>query len=258
LVHGLRDLGLDAHSRVIVHASLSALGPIAGGVGTLLGALLSVSETLIAPTFTYRAMVTPREGPFDNALNYHEADNRNAEVEFFRPSLPADPGLGILAETLRRHPDAVRSEHPLLSFAGVNAQEALASQTIEHPWAPIQWLTEFDGDMLLIGLDHKANVSLHYAEQRAERRAFIRWALTPQAIVTCPGMPGCSDGFEAIASRLEGIARYGEAGTAQLQTVPLRDLVNIAVGWIRQDPRALLCDRIGCERCAAVRAAVRA
>jgi hypothetical protein len=56
---------------------------------------------------------------------------------------------------------------------------------------------------------------------------------------------------------LAGIARQAQLGDNLFQAFPLRDLINIAVAWIRQDVRALLCDRQGCERCAAVRASVR-
>ena len=43
----------------------------------------------------------------------------------------------------------------------------------------------------------------------------------------------------------------------RVELIPVRDLIHIAVGWIRQDPRALLCEQPGCSRCQAVRASVR-
>jgi hypothetical protein len=57
---------------------------------------------------------------------------------------------------------------------------------------------------------------------------------------------------------LEGIIQRRSLGAGEVRLIPLRDLIHIAVGWVREDPRALLCDRLGCERCAAVRADVRA
>jgi hypothetical protein len=56
---------------------------------------------------------------------------------------------------------------------------------------------------------------------------------------------------------LKGIARSVRIGAAEAQLIPIRDLVHVAVSWIRQDPRALLCERLTCERCGDVRAAVR-
>jgi aminoglycoside 3-N-acetyltransferase len=254
-VFKLLDLG--PHSRVVIHASLPAFGSVAGQADTVVRALVSTCETILVPTFTYRTMVTPLVGPPDNAITYGSADERNGMAEIFHLDMPADPAMGVIAETLRRHPDARRSGHPVLSFAGVKADEALEAQTLEDPLAPIGWMAEYDADVLLLGVDHTVNTCLHYAEKLAGRVQFIRWALTPQAIVACPGWPGCSDGFQAIAPRLEGVTRKEKLGAGVVEAIALRDLINIAVGWIHQDPRALLCDRMGCERCAATRASVR-
>lgn len=252
-----RDLDLGLHSRVIVHASLQAFEPVAGGAGSIVGALLSTVEMVLTPTFTTRTMVTPAMGPPDNAMNYGGALELNSDATFFTPDLPADPDMGEVAEIIRLHPDARRSHHPILSFAGVNVDEALASQSIADPFAPVAWLAEFDGDVILLGVDHTANVSLHYAERKAGREQFTRWALTPEGVVACPGFPGCPDGFQAITPRLEAVVRRVQVGPSTIEAIPLRDMVNIATGWIHEDPRALLCDQLGCPRCAATRALVR-
>lgn len=257
IVQSLQQVGVVHSSRLIVHASLSAFGPVAGGAETLVGALLASAETVVMPSFTLRTMVVPPVGPPDNALEYGDPEGMNDSAEIFRPDLAADEAMGVVAETLRRHPKAGRSHHPLLSFTGVNAEEGLAAQTLEAPLAPVAWLAEYDGDALLVGVDHRASTSVHWAEKLAGRKQFVRWALTPDGVVICPGIPGCSDGFAVLASRLEGVARRADLGQASIELVPLRDLLHVAGGWIREDPRALLCDRPGCERCAAVRAAVR-
>ncbi len=254
-IAALRDLEMGRHSRALVHASLESMAPVAGGSDTVVGALLATCETVVTPTFTLRTLVVPTVGPPDNGVVYGTAPN--AEAEIFDPGMRADADLGSFAEGLRRHPQAQRSSHPALSFAGVRAEEVLATQTLDEPLAPIRALAEEDADVLLIHAGHRQNVSLHWAERLAGRKQFIRWALTSQGVVECPAFPGCPDGFEAIGARLEGVSRDTTLGNDRLLAVPLRDLIHIAVAWIRQDPRALLCDRLGCERCAAVRAAVR-
>ncbi|MEW6569033.1 MAG: AAC(3) family N-acetyltransferase [Chloroflexota bacterium] len=256
LTLALRDVGLTEESRLLAHVSLPALDPIRGGAETVLGALLASCQALLMPAFTYRTMVVPRTGPPENGLTYDQ-EEANAEAEVFDPRMPVDSELGEVAEALRRHPAARRSSHPILSFSGVNAAEALAAQTLDDPWAPIAALAEVDGDVLLLGADHSANVCLHYAEKLAGRKQFVRWALVPGRIVACPGFPGCPDGFPAIGPRLAGVARLARLGQTTVELIPLRDLIHIAVGWIHQDPRALLCHRRECERCRDVRAAVR-
>lgn len=256
-VAALREVGLGPQSRVLVHASVEAYPPDPGGAAALLGALAAVSEMVVAPAFTRRTLVTPRTGPPNNGLAYGEAP-ANLEAEFFRPDLPVDTDLGAFAELLRRHPEAERSSHPALSFAGLGAAEPLAAQSLEDPLATIRWLADADADIVLYGETHRRNVSLHLAEQIAGRRTFVRWALTEVGVVTCPSFPGCSDGFDAIEGRLEGIVRRAAIAGGVVTSIPMRDLLHTATGWIREDPRALLCDRAACARCAEIRAAVRA
>jgi aminoglycoside 3-N-acetyltransferase len=253
LVSAFRKLEIDDSRPVIAHASLSAFGQVNGGAGTLLGALLTVYPALMMPTFTYKTMLTPQQGPPDNALVYGRENDQNAMAEFFYPALPADRLMGVLSEALRRHPQARRSSHPILSFAGTNVELALHAQDISEPLAPIRMLTEMGGWALLLGVDQTVNTSIHYGERMAGRKQFVRWALTPDGVQECPGFPGCSEGFQAIASRLDGIIRKGQVGPAQLVALPLPGLVEAVQAAIHEDALALLCAREYCERCMAVR-----
>jgi aminoglycoside 3-N-acetyltransferase len=257
LVLAFEELSLDSHSRVIAHVSLEPFGEIRGGADTVIGALQQLVETLVMPAFTKRTMVIPEVGPPDNALEYGSDVDSNLEAEVFSPDMHVDPELGPAPEAFRQLSGSNRSRHPILSFSAQNANEALNIQTLDHPLAPVQWLAEFDADVLLIGADHRSNVSLHWAEQLAGRKTFVRWALTTAGVAECTNMPGCSDGFNVMVGKLQGVVRRVEIGSGRIEAVPLRDLLHIATTWIREDPRALLCERTGCPHCAAVRASVR-
>ena len=148
---------------------------------------------------------------------------------------------------------ASRSSHPILSFAGLGADEMLETQTIEEPFAPIDALAKAGGDGGILGSDPPANVALHLAERRAGRKQFIRWALTPQGVVECPGFPGCSRGFGVLDGKLTGVVQSGKIGSFPIARIPLRDLLNTASAWIREDPQALLCENQNCPFCTAVR-----
>lgn len=252
----VRDQGFGPHSRLLALVDLPALGPLAGGAEAVLGALLASCETLLMPAFTTRCMVVPAEGPPDNGLAYSD-DGRSLAAEFFTPDLPVDPDLGPVAEALRQHPEALRSAHPLYSFSGVGCADGLAVQPLDDPLAPLAWLADNDGDVLLLGAEPRANVALHLAERMAGRKQFIRWALTPQGVIECPNSPGCREGFAAVEPQLRGVVRRASVGQGALIWIPLRDLLHTVVNWIRQDPRALLCDRPDCAACRDVRAAVR-
>ncbi len=251
---GLRRLGLDPGCPVIFHTSLSAFGQVQGGAETILGALLGQFHTLIAPTFTYKAMLVPETGPANNACTYGSQASNNRMVEFFHPDMPADRLMGVLPESLRRRPAARRSSHPVLSFSGINAETALHAQSLDEPLAPLHALRLEGGWALLLGVNQTVNTSIHYAERLAGRRQFTRWALTPEGVVEFEGFPGCSNGFEAITPHLEGIARSVQVGPAAITAVPLDDLTVVVRKLIEADPLALLCSRPDCERCGAIRA----
>jgi aminoglycoside 3-N-acetyltransferase len=250
---GLKSLGIDPAWPVIAHASLSAFGEVRGGAETLLGALLANYRAILMPAFTYKTMVIPEEGPADNATAYGSALTQNLMGEFFRPDMPADPALGVLAETLRRQPNASRSAHPILSFSGIGVVEALEAQTLTEPLAPVAKLADQDSWVLLIGVYHTANTSLHFAERLAGRPQFVRWALTEDGVKECPGFPGCPNGFEKSDSWLEDLARQVQIGGARVRAYPLQPMIDRIAGIIRQDPLAFLCDQPDCESCNAVR-----
>ncbi len=249
----LRSLELP-RAPLIVHASLRKIGPIQGGAETLLAALLEIAPGIMAPTFTYRTMVTPRVGPPWNGVDYQAEQPHNSRAEFFRPDLPADPLMGILPEVLRKHPLARRTSHPILSFAAIGLDESLDVQTLYEPLAPIRVLHERGGWVLLLGVDHTVNTSIHYAERLAGRKQFLRWALTPRGVVACPGFPGCSLGFERIRPYLEGRTHCTSLGEARLEAIPLVELVRVVRERLTEDRLALLCDAPNCLRCEAVRA----
>lgn len=253
--NGLRKLEIDPSHPLIAHGSLSAFGEVHGGAETVLGALLGAFHTLVMPAFTYKTMLIPESGPAENACAYGSGKDANRMAEFYQPDMPADRLIGALAETLRTRAGAQRSAHPILSFTGINAWEFLEAQTLADPLAPIGALHAAGGWVLLLGVDHTVNTSIHFAERLAGRKQFIRWALTPRGVVECPGFPGCSDGFQAVAARLEAVTRHAQIGAGSVQALPLDDLLEAVRRMIEEDPLALLCDRAACERCGAVRAA---
>lgn len=257
LVHGFNTLSLH-ESPVIAHASFRALGAVQGGPRAALDALLASTGALMMPSFTYDTMVYPSQGPERNGVNYETEHARRAGATepaplYFRPEMPVDRELGILPEMLRRHPEARRSSHPVLSFTGVKVEFALAYQSMENPLAPIGALAGRNGWVVLIGVGQRANTSVHYAEKLANRPQFLRWAATPRRVVRCPNFPGDSFGFEEMAPRLKAYARTTIIGNARVEAIPLPAVIEIAQAMIKYNPLALLCQREECGCCNAVR-----
>jgi aminoglycoside 3-N-acetyltransferase len=247
-----KDLGL-AHQPVIAHASLRPFGYIPNGADTVLQSLVQSVQGVVMPAFTYRTMITPEVGPANNGISYGGDEYYNREARPFSMDMPADSMMGILPETLRNHPLAMRTTHPILSFTGIGADQILGAQTLLEPFAPIGALSNEDGWVVLINVDHTVNTSIHYAEKLAGRRQFIRWALLEERVVECPNFPGDSSGFNGIAKHIQADTRRVDMGDAFIQAVPLRKLFEVVQELIKDDPLALLCQRTDCERCNAVR-----
>lgn len=238
---------------MIAHASLKPLGYIQGGAEAVLKAMLASFAGLIMPTHTYKSKIIPEVGPPNNGIVYGNGIYKNKMAQPFHSGMRADSMMGTLPETLRCHPSATRTAHPILSFAGVNVDFALVTQTLYEPLAPIGALAEQDGWVVLINVDHTVNTSIHYAEKLAGRKQFVRWALVDERVVECPNYPGDSMGFQAIEEFIRPDTRRVDIGDAFIDAVPLKRLVEVVRGLIRKDPLALLCDQPDCERCSAVR-----
>lgn len=253
LMRALQSLRIEAGSPVLVHSSLSSFGQVQGGAETVVGALMHVFQSVVVPTFTYNTLIVPEVGPPDNAVQYGAFTDRNMMAEFFHPDMPADRMMGIIAETLRKHPNAFRSRHPVLSFAGVNADQYLEKQILAEPLAPIAAMYDAGGYVLLLGVDHTSNTSIHLGERMANRKNFVRWALIPDMVVACPNFPFCSDGFDDIQPLIAPFTRKAQVGNAIVQAIPLPELVDSARQLIQADPTALLCDRTDCLSCNTIR-----
>lgn len=243
-----------ARTPIIVHAALRPFGPIPGGAETVLKSMFDVFDSIIMPTFTYNTMVTPQVGPPNNGISYGRDQDNNKRAETFRPDMPPDKMMGILPRMLLEQESVRRTSHPILSFGGYNADDILLTQTLYDPFAPIGALAERGGWVVLINVDHTVNTSIHYAERLAGRRTFIRWALLESRAVECPNFPGDSSGFQAIEEHVRAGTRRVDLSDGFIQALPVAGLVNVVQRLIKKQPLALLCERLDCERCNAVRA----
>lgn len=177
--------------------------------------------------------------------------------------------MGLISETGRRRPGAVRSLHPRHSVVVLGSRaEQLTAGHLEAGalgvGSPPDKLAEQGGYVLLLGVDHVANSLIHVAEAHA-RVPYLGAPRSPgfpeEAMVRLPGgkqisvslmpIPTCSRGFPKLEPELRerGVIRYGLVGQAPTQLMRARDAIEIAAGLLRADPHALLCDRPDCWAC---------
>lgn len=251
IVDGLSTLGLARVEVLVVHASLSAFGWVEGGAPTVVAAVRSVVPTVIAPAFTYAALLPSPPEPY---IPFN-ADTPAETWEEFRAALPKTPvhrtdgpvdrNMGAIAAAVAAEPDASRSPAPICGFSGVGprAPEILAHGTAEQPLAVLESAAEHGAWILLLGVGHWSNTTIHVAENHEHRGGYTRFARVaddPRGWTAVRNVGGTSSGFPAIEPHLTGIQRETTIGAARCLTVPAGDTIRVARELIRRDPAALL------------------
>jgi len=172
LAEQLRTLGLAPGMTVMTHSSLSQLGFVAGGPHAVVAALLDV----LGPTGTL--MMPTHSGALSDPSTWENPPVPESWWQTIRDEMPAfDPGLtptrqmGAIVDCFRMMPGVLRSNHPTVSAAafGPNAHALLLAHEIEDRFgetSPQGKLYELDGHILLLGVGHGNNTSLHLAEAR--------------------------------------------------------------------------------------------
>jgi len=255
---GLRKLGLDRTSEVIVHSSLSSFGYVDGGAEAVCAALTEVCGTVLMPAGTWDrtgipappGLVRPHNA-YWNAENWPDFEQRLSQATSFRPELPIDTWLGKIPETFRQTCSPFRTGHPLFSYqaAGPAAERLLEAQRPDWPLGPIEALA---GDVLLLGVTHISNTTIHLAEQHLGRSRFYRYAKSADGLwVELPNIPGASHHFDAIEPVLRPVTKEVRVGQARIQRIPKQAVLAATRQLVEADPAALLCTDDPTCRCAA-------
>ncbi len=172
LTRQLAELGLTEGSVVIVHSALSALGWTAGGAQAVVEALLTAvgrAGTIVMPTHTGQNTDPAEWEAPPVPESWIETIRR--ERPAYHPAFTPTRGMGTIVECFRTHPGAKRSMHPLYSFAALGPlADVLAEQPLDDAMgegSPLAHLYSHDASVLLLGVDHSNNTSLHLAEYRS-------------------------------------------------------------------------------------------
>jgi aminoglycoside 3-N-acetyltransferase len=246
LTADLRQLGLSGGDVVLVHSSLSALGWVVGDAQAVVEAVFAAvgeTGTVVMPTHTGLSdparWVNPPVPP-------EWVPSIRDEFPVYDPHLTMTRGMGQIVECFRRHPATIRSAHPMLSFAACGPRAAEIVGT--HPLtpgvgdsSPLGRLYELDALVLLLGVDHANNTSMHLAEHRAS------W---PGKSNYREGVPIMVDGtrqwveyddldlydedFITIGRAFAetGRERMGTVGTGTARLIRQREVVDFAVEWM--------------------------
>jgi len=237
----LRALGVKRDGVLLVHTSFRAVGPVDGGPLGLIDALrqaLGPNGTLVMPSWTELD-----DEPFDAATT------------------PSARDLGVVAQTFWRLPGVRRSDH-FHAFAAVGPQaDVITADPLplppHIPASPVGRVHDLDGQVLLLGVGHDADTTLHLAELIAG----VPYRTPSYCTVLENGRVTRIDYGEnnhccarfALADdwlRTRGLQVEGRVGQAQARLAGARDVVRVALEYLSRDPLLFLHPvGAGCEEC---------
>lgn len=231
----LSDLGLQAGDIVFVHSSLSSIGHVAGGAGTVVDAFLDVlgpTGTLVVPTFIFT------HGKSPNPILDPQHD-------------PSE--MGQISEAARVRPGALRSHHLIHSVGALGpAAQKITSHHGITAWGadgPFWRIYELDARILMLGVPYLRCTYLHLIEQMVqvpyrywrEVEALIRYPDgTEGPLLTRIFSPRPSFGgndFNKYGAMLEsqGLVRVGAVGNAVARLFSARPVLEIGLEAYRLD-----------------------
>jgi len=247
LVDDLQRLGVVDGMTLMVHSSLSRLGFVAGGAQAVVMALVEV----VGPTGTLM-MPTHSADLSDPAPWQHPPvpqswwETLRQEMPAFDPRLTPTHQMGAIVDCFRHLPGVLRSSHPTVSAAAVGPQAAVLIDGHGLDCglgesSPQARLYDLDGHILLLGVTHANNTSLHLSEYRSA---------PPDPPMTTYASPIVRDGRRTWASYANlvdddsdferlghdfaatGLQRSGRVGAGVAHLMRARDVVDFATAWM--------------------------
>lgn len=252
ILQDLKELGIESGMTLMVHSSFKSLGSwVAGGPVAVILALeeaLGETGTLVMPTHSND--LSDPEGWRNPPVPSEWWEEIREHMPPYDPHLTPLLFMGIIPELFRKQEGTMRSGHPHHSFAarGPKAASLIAGHALAFGLgenSPLARLYDAEGWILLLGVGHGNNTSIHLAEYRAEfsgkKQIPNKAPLLVDGVkqwVEFPDLELNSDDFVVIGEAFETETkqvRRGKVAGAEAILVPQRALVDYAVGWMERN-----------------------
>jgi aminoglycoside 3-N-acetyltransferase len=150
-----------------------------------------------------------------------------------------------VANTFWQLPNVLRSDSPhAFAAKGPQASQITAAHPVDVPHgldSPVGRVYELDGQVLLLGVGHDANTTIHLAESRRKKYAL----LLREGRVTrfdYAEIDHCCQNFKFVDVWLEAekLQRRGRVGYAEARLIRSRDIVKVVTAQIQSNETVFL------------------
>ena len=261
IIAALQKAGIKSGDLLMVHSGLAHCGHIQGGADTVIDAFLEVlgeNGTLLFPTFTRSFIYF--NGDCLAGLRYRAYDRKDTSV-----------WVGKIPAVFLNRQGVIRSNHPTHSVAGTGplAEKCLLEHKPSDPPAcrrsPFGKLPDYNGKMVWLGAGLASTTFFHFLEDELDMpylsEAVCRVKRADGAVRTLlieKHLPGHRDFYRnpgeetKIYKKLleKGLViKKSNLGFGEIKVIGAKQMYDLGMESLREDPALLLCDDKKCMFC---------
>ena len=242
ILFSLQMMDIHEGDTLLLHSSLTAIGPVEGGADIVIDAFLEAigrEGTLVMST------LTGWFAPFD-------ADTTPSAV-------------GWLSEAFRRRPGVLRSLHPVHSVAafGKNAEYITRDhdkcETGCGEGTPYLKIAELGGKAILLGVDMDRNTTMHSMEEAIDAKYLHTLSIPAPTYIddyrnktfTLKKFPPGHRDFLSMTPHLRRreLMVEGMIGQARVKVIDVRGMFDLGREMMGRDPLMFICHNEHCNSC---------